>query len=331
VKKILQYTLPLLVAGALLWYAYRDTDLQTLGAALGNARFVWIIISIIPITMGHVLRAQRWRMLLAPLGHNPSLYNTFASVMAGYFANLIVPRMGEVTRCAVLNRSEKIPLNESVGTVIVERGLDLATLGLLTSLAFLMEYKQLTDFFMDKIGQKNQTAGTAQGPSYLIWGLALTLVIFAALFFVFRAKIMAHPVAKKILEFGAGLLNGVLSITKMKGTGWFIAHSLLIWASYFITTWLCMLALPETANLGLKAALLILVIGSFGMVAPVQGGIGAYHYMVIAGLTELYAQTSLGAQSFAFLSHTVTTLYVMLVGGVFFVLTLGNAVKTEKI
>ena len=314
---------PLLIAGALLWYAYRDTDLAKMGTDLAKANWFLIILSIIPMSAGHILRAERWRMLLAPSGNKPNLANTFMAVMAGYFANLILPRMGEVTRCGVLLRSNKIPVNTSIGTVITERGLDLAMLGLVTSAALLLEYQKLSSFFLNLLNSRGQGAsqGTegAQGAPVLLYGFIAVLVLLIAAFFLFRAKLAAHPVTKKLMDFAKGLIEGVLSITKIEGTGKFILYSFLIWGSYYATTYMGLLALNATEHLDLKASLVILVVGSFGMVAPVQGGIGAFHYMVIAGLTQLYLIPEQEAQGAAFLLHTINTLYVVVVGGIAFV------------
>ncbi|MES2388181.1 MAG: lysylphosphatidylglycerol synthase transmembrane domain-containing protein [Bacteroidota bacterium] len=332
-KKILLYTAPLLFAGALLWYTYRNADFAQMGTDIGRANFVLIFLSFVPQTISHLLRAQRWRMLLAPLGYKPGLLNTFKAVMAGYFGNMILPRMGEVTRCGLLLKSDKIPVDASVGTVITERALDLIMLGIITTLALLLEFDKLSKFLLGMLSQKQSAdaAGNAvsSGQPLLLYGAIAGLLVLVVVFFVFRARLMAHPITKKITDFALGMLKGALSITKMKGTGWFILHSFLIWGGYFLTNYLTMLAFGPTSGMGLKAGLLILVIGSYGMVAPVQGGLGAYHYMVTAGLMQIYAITQADSQSAAFLLHTVSTVYVILVGGVCFVLGLAKVADKD--
>jgi hypothetical protein len=331
-KKALQYGLPLVLAAALLWWAYKDTNFDQMAADLRNAHYGWLALSLIPMMLSHWIRAERWRLLMQPLGFRPSAYNTFCAVMAGYFANMILPRMGEVTRCGLLQKNEDVPLDNSIGTVVVERIFDVLMLFFITALAFAIEFSTLTEFFMAKIEQK-RAAGGSQGSSnigFVLGGLFFAGIAALAVFWLMREKLMQIALVVKILDFLKGIGQGIASVAKMEKKGLFILYSLLIWVGYFATVYISFKALPYTASLGMVAALIILVVGSYAMAAPVQGGLGAYHTMVSLGLVELYAQTKQGADTSALLMHTSQTLLVIIIGAICFGLSVLAAKKKQN-
>lgn len=316
VQTLLKYILPLIFAGGLLYFSFSQVNLDTLWQSIAGAHYGWIWLSTIPMTLAHVARARRWQLLLAPLHHRPSLVRTTIAVMAGYFANLILPRMGEVTRCGVLQKSDRVPIEQGVGTVLVERVFDLVMLGVITGLAFLLQWQELSNFFLSALHAKqNMTPEQASsGAPVVLWILGGGVVfVLGALYFLWD-KIVAQPFAQKILHWLTGLWKAVLSVRQMKSPGEFLFQTLVIWGGYFLTLYLSYESLDATAELGPLSALMILVIGSFGMVAPVQGGLGAYHWIVTAGLVQLYGLSQQDGAAAATLFHAAQTLYTLLVG-----------------
>lgn len=318
-KTVLSYGLPLVFAALLVWYTFKGVDIEQMWLSIADANYFYIVLSALPMTVAHWSRGRRWQLLLQPLGHKLTSFDAFLAVMSGYFANLIVPRMGEVTRCAVLQKRNNIPLNESVGTVVVERVFDLLMLFGITALAFVFEFSKLTEFFTDKLAQKEALKNSQPVPDntnmYIGLGVAfIVLVIAGVIVFLNRKKLMQNKFVPKIKQFLLGLWEGILSIKKLERPKEFIFHTMLIWVGYFFTLYISMFALGATANLGILAAFTILVVGSFGMVAPVQGGLGAYHWIVTMGLVELYQVDKLPAAGAATLFHTSQTIYTFLVG-----------------
>jgi uncharacterized membrane protein YbhN (UPF0104 family) len=320
-KTLLSYALPLVFAVVLVWYTFKGVDIEQMWLSIADANYFYIALSALPMTVAHWSRGRRWQLLLQPLGHKLTAFDAFLAVMSGYFANLLVPRMGEVTRCAVLQKRNNIPLNESVGTVVVERVFDLIMLLFITGLAFVFEFKKLTVFFTDKLAQKKalENAQPMADNTGIYIGLGIALLVFVGIsIFVYtnRRTLLAHKFAIKLKQFLLGLWEGVLSIRKLERPKEFVFHTLLIWVGYYLTLYLSMFALGATANLGILAAFTILVVGSFGMVAPVQGGIGAYHWIVTIGLVELYQVAQVPAAGAATLFHTSQTIYTFLIGAI---------------
>lgn len=331
-KKALQYIIPLGLAGVLLWYAYKDMDFNQMWQDIQSAHY-WAVFATFATTLvAHIARAARWNLMFNPLGYHPSLKSSFLAVMSGYFANLIFPRAGEVTRCTVLLTSEKIPLQTSIGSVLAERGLDLVLLLLITLTAFGLEYEVLTAFVGDMMAQKENLSQTAEtGPNLKIWFLVF-LALGGLLTLVFWRLIREIPLVAKILIFAKGLLEGLLSILKIKQIGLFSFYTILIWSCYFMTTYFSLFMFDFTIDLGFKAAFMLLVIGSFGMVAPVQGGIGAFHWLVSTALMVLYSKPEGLSKTSAAMMHGTQTLFTLALGGVcfFFAVVLANKNKKES-
>lgn len=315
VKKILQYAVPLLLAGALLFYAYKDFDFQQLAHDLRQVNLALLLLAMVPLTASHLIRAARWNQLLGPLGFKPRLGATFNAVMSGYFGNLILPRMGEVVRCGILQRNSRVPVSASLGTVIAERGIDVVLLLLITLLAFVFEFQAVSGLFGQLLeGRSSGGDGSGSGATVLLILLGVGL-LGALLVYLLRNTLMKIKVVAAIFDFLGKLLQGVLSIFRLKNPGAFIAGSFAIWGLYWLTGWITLMAMPDTAHLSGMAAFLILVMGSYGMVAPVQGGIGAYHFMVKITLVTIYALSEQASMTAALVLHTSQTLHVILLGG----------------
>ncbi len=326
-RRFLQYAVPIVAAGGLLWFAYKDTDLQALGHTFRTANYFWIALSTVPALVSSLSRAIRWQLLLRPAGHTPGLWTTFLATMSGYFANLLLPRMGEVTRCGVLQHTDRVPLTTSLGTVVAERAVDLLTLLLLTGATLLLEFRRVSAFLFPLFAARLGNWQTALGP-LLVAGVSVLLLVLAGVYLVrhYRTWLENQPLTAKIRAFVQNVWTGLLSIRRLRQRGAFLFHTVLIWTCYLAMAYLAFQALPETATLPPVATLTILMVGSLGMVAPVQGGVGAYHIMVSGGLM-LYAVPEVAANASAALMHTSQTLFYLVLGGLCFLLTLSYRKK----
>jgi len=112
----------------LLWLAFRTVEFKELGNSLKGANYSWLLLSMLFGILAYISRARRWMILINPLGYHPKFWSTFHSMMSGYLANLALPRIGEITRCVALGKKEKIPVDQLVGTVVIERTIDLISL-----------------------------------------------------------------------------------------------------------------------------------------------------------------------------------------------------------
>lgn len=309
------------LGGFLLYLAFRGQDLNQLYRELKNAHLGWIAASVLTCLVAHLLRAIRWTMLIEPLGHRPGIKNTFYAVMVGYLANMALPRMGEVSRCGVLAKTNKIPMNELLGTVLTERLSDLLMLMSITFLALVLEFERLAEFIYQNVWLKFK--GAYADVAFLQTLAALTLVFLLSYLLRTQISKLFNPFS----AFLKGIKNGILSFKKMPNKILFLFLSVLIWLFYFLSTYYCFAALSGTSHLGTLAALAALVFGSLGMIVPVQGGLGAFHWMVAEGLS-LYAIPRTDGLAFATLIHSSQILVILLIGGASLLIVMLS--KTKK-
>ena len=319
---ILKYSLSLAIAILLLWVVFKDIDLQDLMEKFINVDYKWVLASIGISLISHLLRSLRWNLILQPVGYSPKVSNTFVAVMVGYLANFIIPRMGEVTRCGILHRIEKIPFKTSIGTVIAERAFDLVTLLFLIGVTLLFEFDRLSGLFAGIFTEKIMGIERNLHQFYLfiiIFILAVVIVIVLAI--LYKNKIRRTLIYVKVMRFRQGIVEGFLSIVRLKNKWRFLLYTFLMWFLYYLMTYTFFFALEPTSRLGPLAAITILVVGSIGMTAPVQGGFGAFHFFVAEALL-LYGLPIDDGLAFATLYHTSQFITVVLTGSVCFIISI---------
>ncbi|MEO6684798.1 MAG: lysylphosphatidylglycerol synthase transmembrane domain-containing protein [Dyadobacter sp.] len=334
-KSALRYIISLGLAGGLIWFVFKDIDLNDMLKRFAQADWRWIALSCVLLIFAHITRAWRWGMLMEPLGYKPKLLNSTVSVLTGYFANYIVPRMGEVTRCGTLYRLEKIPVNLSFGTVVAERIFDVIILLGLIGLNFILEFDRLSSFFTDIFQSKIQGSGQpAAGPNiFLIIGGLIFLAGIIAVIVILRSsslreKLMQNAIIQKIVAFLQGMLEGLLSVRKLKNPGLFFLSTAMIWVFYYLVSYVLFFCIPETSNLGMLAGLTLLVVGAIGMTAPTQGGIGAYH-LLVGSVMVLYGLTQKDGITLATFIHGTQMLFMLVVGAFAFLFVLIQNKTTE--
>jgi len=304
VKTIIQYLLMIAVTVGLLWFSLRGLKFEEVSDKLNDLHWRYLFLMGALVMVSHVIRAERWRMLLVPTGNKIALSSSFLSLMIGYLVNLAIPRGGEVSRCYNLLKLEKTPVEISFGTVVTERIVDVCCLLLLIGLCFIVEWTRLEQF----ISTLNFSSGGGfKVPVWAIIVAILGVTFFVALFFLRKNKKL-----KKIL---LGFKEGLLSVFQLKNKMLFIFYSIAIWLLYGIMSYCVLLAFPETENLGFSAVLTLFAIGSIAMAAPLPGGTGSYHTLVPMGLNALYHLPFNDAVAFTVIFHAWQTL-IMIVAGV---------------
>lgn len=246
--------------------------------AFKRAKYGWILLAPVLGILSNLSRTQRWRQLLEPTGHMPGYWNTFFSVMMMYFFNLFFPRLGEVTRCGVLARYEKVPLDKSIGTMVVERFVDLISILLIGGVLFLFESERLITFWNKKAELANAKGATAaDGSSTIYWviGAILVLVIAAVAFWFLQRKHGLDKLKSMALDRIRGLWEGLMSIRNLKRPWEFLAHTVFIWFCYLMMVYVSFPALEETSGLGILAAMAGLFMCGFAIVLS-PGGVGFY-------------------------------------------------------
>lgn len=278
-----------------------------------GANYWWIALSIFVGVISHISRTLRWKILLEPMGYNPSFKNTFLSVMIGYFANLALPRLGEVTRCGILARYEKIPFQKSFGTVVTERGLDFIMLVLAFIINFFIHLDKLAVFRQSTIYNNIATKyNELENPGIIYWVLLIFIALLIFAFFKLRHKISHTSFYKKIKDIVLGFFEGIKSLVKIKKPLWFIFHTFFIWIAYLVMSWLVFFSIPETQNLGLDVGLAVLVFGSIGIIV-IQGGIGIYPW-IVAEILVIFAIPETKGYTMGWLLWTGQTLMIIFAG-----------------
>jgi uncharacterized protein (TIRG00374 family) len=281
----------------ILWWLYKDQNpTELLSILKEDVAYGWIILSLSIALLSHISRTLRWQMLIEPIERKPRLNNTFLAVMIGYLANLAIPRMGEISRCAVLSKYENMSFSRLIGTVVTERILDVIMLLLSFGIMLILQYNVFFEFVnnkMDISGLKSFFSSP--------W-LFLTIFFILGLLFIFRNNIRNSQLFFKIRGLWAKFKEGLLSFKNVKNKPLFIIHTILIFVLYYCMIYVCFFAFPFTRELGPAAGMAVFVMSSFGMVAPVQGGIGPWHFMVISTLL-FYGVQPTEAGAFALLVH----------------------------
>jgi uncharacterized membrane protein YuzA (DUF378 family) len=264
---------------------------------------------------------------MEPLGYKPSTFNTFASVMIGYLVNTGVPRLGEVVKCTLLSKYEKLRADKLIGTIVMERAVDVVCLLIVFVAAIIFQWHIIGDFVFNAFGKffTDRTGHTSMVK--LVIGLVSIILIFSILYFILKRFGHIDAIAK-IKEIIRGILHGLSSIRFIKHKPLFLFHTVLIWALYLFSTTAGIYALQETAHLGFGGGLTTLVMGSVGMIIS-PGGIGAYA-LVVAKLMKLYGlnEDTIGA-ALGWLLWSVQTL-IILVGGLIFFSLFSYYNKKEK-
>ncbi len=300
----------------LLWLITRGQDIEQIMSEFRSADYRLIFLAMLCAFCSHFLRAVRWNMLIRTMGYRTSSRQTFYAVMTGYLANLAIPRMGEITRCVTLSKSTATPFNALAGTVVAERVFDVFSLFAIVFITIISQFGFLKNFLDKLFWQPMVSRGLENWIPLLAIGLGMLAIGLAILFFV-RNKLrnpLENSFFHKIKRQLRGFIDGVKTIRHLRGKAWFVLYTFLIWGLYFMTVYLCFFALQATSHLGLFAGLTLLAVGSLGILAPVPGGIGTYHFLTIITLTELYSIASEPATSYAYITHA-TQIIVNIIGG----------------
>ncbi len=318
---ILQYLFFFGLGILFVWLTVKDINKQQwqhIKTSIQQARHWLVVPACIFLLLAHYSRALRWKILMEPMGYKPSTFNTFAAVMIGYLVNAGVPRLGEVVKCTLLSRYENVRADRLVGTIVMERAVDVICLLIVSLSALILQggvigehvSAAFSSFFKDNTGHTS---------------IRKVIFVFSAIAFIviliyFLLKKFGHiDAVAKLRNILKGISHGLNSIRMVQHKGWFVFHTLCMWTMYLTATTMGIYALRETAHLGFGAGLTTLAVGSIGMILT-PGGIGAYPLLVAKlmgwyGLDEKTIGNALG-----WLLWSVQTLIILLGGVIFFVL-----------
>tara|TARA_B100001063_G_C16761294_1_gene556076 strand:- start:838 stop:1746 length:909 start_codon:yes stop_codon:yes gene_type:complete len=285
----------------LVWYSLSQISISKLVQYFKDADYFWIILGVSFGVLSHLSRAYRWLYMAEPLGYKPKLANSFMAVYSAYLINLTIPRAGEVARASILTNYENIPFEKGFGTIVAERVADTIMLFLIIGLAFVLEFEFIYAFFANKFNV-----------STLIIG-AVVLIALAVLLYVFIVR-SGSEIALKIKEFIGGLVEGALSIFKMKKKWAFIFHTIFIWVMYLAMFYITTFALPELENMPLAAILIGFILASFS-IAATNGGIGSFPEAIVIAFA-LFNIAEDPSRAFGWIMWSTQTLVIIILGGI---------------
>jgi uncharacterized protein (TIRG00374 family) len=315
-RTILQYAFFTGLGIFLVWWAIKDLtadDKSQIKVALKTARYYLIIPVIIILFSTHIIRALRWRLLIESLGYNASRANTFFAVMIGYLANQAVPRLGEVLKCTVLARYEKVPADKLIGTIILERLIDALTLLLIFGITLAIQphlYSQLVDAIFNSSQQKEEK----KIATWIIGLIGLVAIGIAIGLWMFIKKKTVNDVVLLFKKIWRSVFQGVSAIKHLKKRRQFMFLTVLLWTLYLSGGYMGFMALQETQQYGVKEAFTVLSAGSIAMIVT-PGGIGAYA-LLIQKTMQIYGLQKGIALAFGWILWLAQT-GVILIGGLF--------------
>jgi uncharacterized protein (TIRG00374 family) len=311
----LKYLAMLGLGGFLFWFVIKDLDFNLFFNELKNANYNWIILSVLISFVAYWSRAVRWNLLLKPLQITPPNSHTFLALMGGYFANIFLPRAGEVVRCLLLKKTDEAPFNATFGSVVAERVIDFLCLLLVIAFATIIEFARIQNFFVEFFYKKFSSSQISSGTMLIIAIIVFGFLVFVYFLWTKRNVLLQNKLITKLVDFALGIWQGVISVKNLENKKAFVLHTILIWVSYFLMTYVVCFALPATSHLSPSTGLVILCVGGLGMSAPVQGGIGAFHYLVASALV-IYGVSNEQGVIYALILHSTQTITVIIVGGI---------------
>lgn len=313
-KKLIQYGLILAIGGFFLFYVFKDIDWADLLLKMKQANYNWLAIGVLISLVSHWLRAYRATFLYEAMHYKVSTTNSFYAVLIGYMMNYIIPRAGEVSRCAALNKTDGIPVEKSLGSVVTERIVDMALLLIILGIIFLLKFDLLYGFINDTLANKSVAESTGGLNLKLI---ALIVFSVSAIFiFALRKRLVKTKLFIRIFEFIQGFGDGLLSLRHVKNPLLFIVLSGLIWVGYILMMYFCLFSLESTSHLNFSDCLVVFAIGTIGIVLPAPGaGAGTYHFFVMQSLL-LFGVAKDDGIAYATLVHGIQMIVLLVIGAV---------------
>lgn len=301
--------LPFVLGLGILWWMYRGTNWSDFGHyVLHEMNWWWMLLSLAFGILPQMARAWRWKMALEPLGEHPRRTSCIDAIFMSYAASLVIPRVGEVTRCGTLKTADGVSFTKSLGTVVTERLVDSLLMLLFTGIAFLLQLPMFLRFLKETNTNIGDLLYRFTGMGYIVTFICLV----AALIAVFVA-IRRFSFFKKGRDMLRDMWEGVLSLRKVRNLPLYLFYSVLIWVGYFLHFYIAFFSFDFTAHLSIGAAFLIFCVGTFAVLVPTPNGAGPWHFAVKTMLV-LYGVAETQAIMFALTVHTIQTALVVLLG-----------------
>jgi len=305
----LKIIFPLALGGAILYWMYRDFDFKSIEYVLLNDMdWTWMLLSFPFGILAQMFRGWRWRQTLEPVGEHLRTSTSVHSIFLSYAASLVIPRIGEFTRCGVLSRYDGVSFSKALGTVVTERAIDTLLMALMAGLTLLMQMPVFTKFFT-----KTGTSVDSLLNRFSTTGYIVTFVCAIAALLLLHFLLHKLSIYNKVKATLGGIWQGVVSLRSVRNIPLFTFYTLGIWVSYFFHYYLTFFCFDFTASLGFQCALVTFIVGSIAVIVPTPNGAGPWHFAVKTMLI-LYGVSDINALYFVLIVHTVQTMLVIALG-----------------
>ena len=300
ISKTLKIVLPLLLGVVLVWYSLSEISISQLLQYFKDANYIYIGLGLFFGLLSHLSRAYRWQFMIEPMGYKLRLPNSIMAVFATYLVNYTIPRAGEITRATIITNSEGVPFEKGFGTIVAERIADMLVMLIIIIITLFLEFEFIYQFFIERFDSHK-----------IIYGLIAVLIVLALIILLIRSS--SSKFAIKIKSFISGLIEGVMTIFKMKKKWAFIFHTLFIWTMYVLMFYVTTFALDETTNIPLAAILIGFISASFS-IAATNGGIGSYPVAVYLAFS-IFGIAKDPSIAFGWIMWSSQTLMIIVLGG----------------
>lgn len=309
INNALKTALPLTLGGAILYWMYRGFDFRSIEDVLRNGmNWTWMLLSFPFGIMAQTLRGWRWRQTLEPVGERPRRATCVHAIFLSYASSLVVPRIGEFTRCGALSRYDGVSFAKALGTVVTERAIDTLLMLAVTALTLLMQMSVFSTFFL-----RTGTSIDSLLRRFSLTGYLVTAVCAVAVLLLLHVLLRKLSIYNKVRATLGGIWQGVLSLGGVRNKPLFAFYTIGIWLSYFLHYYLTFFCFDFTAGLGLQCAVVTFVVGSIAVIVPTPNGAGPWHFAVKTMLI-LYGVSDANALYFVLIVHTVQTFLVIALG-----------------
>lgn len=328
-KRVFQWLLMLGVAFVLLYFAFRGVKWADLVDGIRSCDFKWLAVSMAASICAFAVRGFRWRLAMLPLNPSITRREAYDGVTIAYLTNFALPRAGELARCGVISATGKASFESVLGTVVLERSWDMVSYLLILFIVLLAGGSAFSGFVNDQVWKPALDSMSA-GILWIVLAVLAFAVTVCFLFYRYRARLRRYKLFAKSLDILKGLLGGLASGLKMKGKWMFLFYTVVLWVLYWTMSYSTILAFPQVEGLNWADALFLMVVGSLGWIVPVQGGIGAYHFILSLAMSSIYSIPQTSGVIFATISHETQALTMVICGTVSMISIYISKRKTNK-
>ncbi len=324
-KKFIQYGIIMAIGAGFLFFVFKDTNWNELFSKMASAKISWLLVGVLISIISHWIRAYRATQLYEALHFKISTTHSFYAVLVGYMMNYIIPRAGEISRCAALSKTDDVPVEKSLGTVVTERIVDMALLVIILGVIFLMQFDLISNFITETVSSADGSASN-EGITWKSIVLGI-FVLFGIVVFAMRKRLVQTKLFLRIFELIQGFGDGLLSIRHVRNPVQFVLLSIAIWVGYILMMYFCLFAMESTSHLSFADCLIVFAIGTIGVVLPAPGaGAGTYHFFVMQSLL-LFGVAKEDGIAYATMVHGIQMIVLLILGAIASVLVVAQQKK----